>query len=57
MVYLTDIQRIVDIALVRAMPGGKELTQEMAEIIAVILFSERNPEIYELFPCGPTNSN
>lgn len=38
MVYLTDIQRIVDIALVRSLPGGKELSQEMAEIIARIAF-------------------
>ena len=54
MVYLTDIQRIVDIVLVRSLSGGKELSEEMAEIIARIVF-----ENYEFSPrqCSPSNSN
>ena len=52
MFRFSDLFLITGIAWIRSTPGGKELSPEMAELLALIVFED-----FELFPCRPFNSN
>jgi hypothetical protein len=43
-----EIKLIVEMELIRRTPGGDELSREMTEILALVIYDE-----YELFPTNP----
>jgi hypothetical protein len=52
LVRYSEILPIVNIAFVRSTPGGRELSQEMAELLALVIFDD-----YELFPTKSEQRN
>jgi hypothetical protein len=44
-VLYSEIKLIVEMELIRRTPGGDELSRDMTEIIALVVFDD-----YELFP-------
>jgi hypothetical protein len=48
LVPFSEIKLIVEMELVRRTPGGNELSREMTEIIALVVFDD-----YDLFPTDP----
>lgn len=48
MVPFSEIKLIVEMELIRRTPGGNELSREMTELLALVVYDE-----YELFPTNP----
>lgn len=52
MVLFSEIKLIVEMELIRRTEGGDELSREMTELLALVVFDE-----YELFPATSRHRN